>query len=215
MARNMADAWATVPHVTIFDEIDGRPLLAAQRTLRGDGRLPLTTFFVRACVLALAEVPILHASLDLERGEVVEHARAHVGVAVAGDDGLVVPVVHDAGSLSLRELADTIDGLVTATRRGDVRPEQLQGATFTVSNFGTHGGRFGTPIIRPPQVAILGVGAIRVRPVVADGAVVAAPTVPLSLSIDHRLIDGEDATRFLDTVATLLAEPVRLVAAPA
>ena len=174
--------------------------------------LTLTAFFVRASVLALTAQPILNASLDEAAGEIVYHDAINVGVAVASDDGLVVPVVHDAQTLSLRALGDEINRLTAAARSGGLPPDEIRGATFTVTNYGTEGGRFATPIVRPPQVAILGCGAIRPQPVVDGDRVVAAPALPLSLSADHRVVDGHDATAFLDAVAALLREPRQLLA---
>jgi pyruvate dehydrogenase E2 component (dihydrolipoamide acetyltransferase) len=209
MARNMADAWRAVPHISLFDEIDARPLLDAHRAAReqADGALTLTAFFVRAAVLMLAEHPILNASLDEDADEIVYHDAVHVGIAVNSDAGLVVPVVHDAQARSLAELGAEIARLTEAARAGGLAPDLLRGATFSVTNFGTEGGRFATPIVRPPQVAILGTGAIRPRPVVEGDRVVAAPTLPLSLSADHRVVDGHAATAFLEGVARRLTEP--------
>jgi pyruvate/2-oxoglutarate dehydrogenase complex dihydrolipoamide acyltransferase (E2) component len=214
MARNMADAWHAVPHISLFDEIDARPLLDALRSAReqaGSDALRLTAFFVRASVVALAAHPILNASLDEAADEIVYHDTVHVGIAVASDAGLVVPVVHDAQSLDLHALGDEIARLTAAARAGGLPPETIRGATFSVTNFGTEGGRFATPIVRPPQVAILGTGAIRARPVVDGEQVVAAPTLPLSLSADHRLVDGHDATAFLEAIARSLREPRELL----
>jgi pyruvate dehydrogenase E2 component (dihydrolipoamide acetyltransferase) len=214
MAHNMADAWRAVPHISLFDEIDGRPVLEAHAAIRathGEG-ITLTAFFVRAAVVALGEYPIVNASLDVDTDEVVYHDACHVGIAVASDDGLVVPVVHDAQARDLVELGHEIARVTEAGRAGHLAPEAIRGATFTVTNFGTEGGRFATPIVRPPQVAILGFGAVRVRPVVDGAAVVAAPTVPISLSADHRVIDGRAATGFVEAVIALLAEPDRLLA---
>jgi pyruvate dehydrogenase E2 component (dihydrolipoamide acetyltransferase) len=213
MAHNMADAWRAVPHISLFDEIDGRPLLAEHATVRAahGADITLTAFFVRAAVVALGEVPILNASYDATTDEVVYHDACNVGIAVASDDGLVVPVVHDAQDLSLVEVGEEIARATEAGRAGHLAPEAIRGATFTVTNFGTEGGRFATPIVRPPQVAILGFGAVRVRPVVHDGEVVAAPALPISLSADHRIVDGRDATRFIERIAALLAAPSELV----
>jgi pyruvate/2-oxoglutarate dehydrogenase complex dihydrolipoamide acyltransferase (E2) component len=214
MARNMAAAWQAVPHITLFDEIDARPLLDAQVTARASAHgdaLTLTAFFVRAAVVALESAPILNASFDADADEIVYHDACHVGIAVAGDDGLVVPVVHDAQTLDLFALGTEIARLTDAGRAGHLSPEMIRGATFTVTNFGTEGGRFATPIVRPPQVAILGFGAVRVRPIVDGDAVVAAPALPISLSADHRIIDGRDATRFIETIGALLADPAGLV----
>jgi pyruvate/2-oxoglutarate dehydrogenase complex dihydrolipoamide acyltransferase (E2) component len=214
MARNMAAAWQAVPHITLFDEIDARPLLdahvSARASAHGDA-LTLTAFFVRAAVLALEAAPILNASFDADADEIVYHDACHIGIAVAGDDGLVVPVVHDAQTLDLFALGTEIARLTDAGRAGHLSPEMIRGATFTVTNFGTEGGRFATPIVRPPQVAILGFGAVRVRPIVDGDAVVAAPALPISLSADHRIIDGRDATRFIESIGVLLADPAGLV----
>lgn len=213
MARNMADAWRAVPHITLFDEIDARPLLTSHGTARAsvpDGALTLTAFFVRAAVVALESIPILNASFDADADEIVYHDACHIGIAVAGDDGLVVPVVHDAQTLDLVALGAEVARLTDVGRAGHLSPDMIRGATFTVTNFGTEGGRFATPIVRPPQVAILGFGAVRVRPVVDHDTVIAAPALPISLSADHRIIDGRDATRFIETIGALLADPVAL-----
>jgi pyruvate dehydrogenase E2 component (dihydrolipoamide acetyltransferase) len=215
MARNMAEAWRAVPHISLFDEIDARALLdalSAARNLTGSDTLTLTAFFVRASVLALQAQPILNASLDEAADEIVYHDAVHVGIAVATEEGLVVPVVHDANKLAFRALGDEIVRVTAEARAGGLPPEALRGATFSVTNFGTEGGRFATPIVRPPQVAILGVGAIRPQAVVDGDRVVAAPALPLSLSADHRVVDGYNATRFLDAVAQSLREPLSLLA---
>jgi pyruvate dehydrogenase E2 component (dihydrolipoamide acetyltransferase) len=214
MARNMAEAWRSVPHISLFDEIDARPLLDAlhaARELSGSDTLTLTAFFVLASVRELAAYPILNASLDEQADEIVYHDAVHVGVAVASEHGLVVPVLHDADTRGLLALGDEIQRLTAAARAGGLPPADLRGATFTLTNYGTEGGRFATPIVLPPQVAILGSGAIRTRPVVDGDAVVAAPTLPLSLSADHRIVDGHDATSFLDGVAARLRDPLPLL----
>jgi pyruvate dehydrogenase E2 component (dihydrolipoamide acetyltransferase) len=208
MARNLAEAWREVPHISLFDEIDARPLLAAHRDLRErDERVTLTAWFARAAIVAIEAFPVVNATLDAARDEVVFHGAVHLGVAVASDDGLVVPVVHDAHELDVLELGRAIVRVTEAGRAGHLAPETLRGATFTVTNFGTVGGRFATPIVRPPQAAILGFGAVRVRPVVDGDAVVAAPTLPISLSADHRIVDGHDATGFLERVLATLRDP--------
>jgi pyruvate/2-oxoglutarate dehydrogenase complex dihydrolipoamide acyltransferase (E2) component len=208
MARNLAEAWRDVPHISLFDELDARPLLAAHADLRArDEHVTLTAWFVRAAVVAIETFPIVNASLDVDRDDVVFHGAVHMGVAVASDDGLVVPVVHDAHERDVLDLGREIVRVTEAGRAGHLAPEMLRGATFTVTNFGTEGGRFATPIVRPPQVAILGFGAVRTRPVVDGDTVVAAPTLPVSLSADHRVIDGHDATGFLERVLALLRDP--------
>ena len=219
MARNMADAWRTVPHISLFDEIDGRPLLdahAAVRAEHGDG-ITLTAFFVRAAVVALDEFPILNASLDADaRQDRVPRRAAHRRCGRERRrprrSGRARRARPRAGRARARDRARHRG----RARRAPRAREAIRGATFTVTNFGTEGGRFATPIVRPPQVAILGFGAVRVRPVVDGDTVVAAPTVPISLSADHRVIDGRDATGFLEAVAAAsLAHPDALgIAAP-
>lgn len=211
MARNLATAWREVPHISLFDEVDARPLFAAHASLRErDERATLTAWFVRAAVVALEAHPILNASLDVDRDEVIFHDAVHMGIAVASDDGLVVPVVHDAHAYDIDALAGEIVRVTAAGRGGHLEPALVRGATFTVTNFGTEGGRFATPIIRPPQVAILGFGAVRVRPTVDGEAVIAAPTLPVSLSADHRVVDGRDATSFVERVLAALRDPSQL-----
>jgi pyruvate/2-oxoglutarate dehydrogenase complex dihydrolipoamide acyltransferase (E2) component len=177
-----------------------------------DDRLTLSALLVRAAVVAIETFPILNASLDVARDEVIFHGVVNMGVAVASDDGLVVPVVHDAQALDVVELGREVVRVTEAGRAGHLSPDTLRGATFTVTNFGTEGGRFATPIVRPPQVAILGFGAVRVRPVVDGDTIVAAPTLPVSLSADHRVVDGRDATGFLERVLTVLRDPSQLTA---
>jgi pyruvate dehydrogenase E2 component (dihydrolipoamide acetyltransferase) len=213
MARNLAEAWRAVPHISLFDELDARRLLAAHAELRAhEPNITLTAWFARAAVVAIEQFPILNASLDEDRDEVVLHGAVHMGLAVASDDGLVVPVVHDAHERDVVELGREIGRVTEAGRAGHLPPELLRGATFTITNFGTEGGRFATPIVRPPQVAILGFGAVRTRPVADGDAVVAAPTLPVSLSADHRVIDGHDATGFLERVLELLRDPAAEIA---
>jgi len=208
MARNMAEAWRQVPHISLFDEIDARPLLAAHRAARtAHPDLTLTAFFVRAAVIALHDVPVLNAGFDAEAEEMLLHDACHVGIAAATDAGLVVPVLRDAHTLDVPALGTRINEITAAARAGHLTPALLDGATFTITNFGTEGGRFATPIVRPPQVAILGFGAAKVRPVVDGDAVIAAPALPISLSADHRVVDGHDATTYLERVGELLSEP--------
>jgi pyruvate dehydrogenase E2 component (dihydrolipoamide acetyltransferase) len=212
MARNLADAWREVPHISLFDEIDARPLLAAHASARDqESSITLTAWFARAAVVALEAFPILNASLDAARDEVVFHERVGIGIAVASDDGLVVPVVHDAQTRNVLELGREVVRVTEAGRAGHLAPDLVRGATFTITNFGTEGGRFATPIVRPPQVAILGFGAMQLRPVVDGDAVVAAPTVPISLSADHRVVDGREATGFVEHVLASLRDPSTLL----
>ncbi|HEY0399940.1 MAG TPA: 2-oxo acid dehydrogenase subunit E2, partial [Acidimicrobiia bacterium] len=145
-------------------------------------------------------------------GSIVVHPDRNIGLAVATADGLVVPVIRNADQRRLADLAAEVRRLTSAARDRRVDVADLRGGTFTISNYGAFGGRFATPIIRPPEVGIMGFGAIRPRPFVVDGEVKARPTLPWALSADHRLIDGDVATAFAEYVTGLLADPIALLA---
>jgi pyruvate dehydrogenase E2 component (dihydrolipoamide acetyltransferase) len=169
-----------------------------------------TPLIVRAAVLAARDHPYVNSSIDLENETITLHGHYHVGIATAGPDGLTVPVVHDADQRSLAELALEIVALAHAARERRLRPEQLAGPTLTVNNFGSLGTWLGTPIVRPPEVVNVGVGAIRDRVVAVDGAPVVRPTLVLSVAGDHRVLDGDTLAAYVTQVATLLEDPVLL-----
>ena len=222
-AETMTRSWSEIPHITAMDEIDASALVDARRRLaetardmgwsqEGGMEITLAVLFVAAVARGLRRHPLMNASLDMEAGEFVVHDGCHVGVAVATDAGLLVPVVRDADRRPLPDLAAEVRRLTAAAREGKTELADLRGGTFTVTNYGSLGGRFATPLIRPPEAGIMGFGAIRPRPFVVDGAVAARPTLPYCSSADHRLIDGELLTAFSEHVAGLLADPVRLLA---
>lgn len=216
IAQTMTAAWREIPHILTFHEIDAANLVAARRALvdelASEGVKPsYLPIVMKACAAALRRHPRFNASLNLEAGEIVYRHRVNIGFATATPDGLIVPVVHDADRKPILELAREIESLAEAARTRKVKVDQLRGGTFTISNYGSYGGHFGTPIIRPPEVAILGVGAIREAVVPVDGAPAVRPTLPLAVSTDHRLNDGEHLGAFADTVGTWLRDPVRLL----
>jgi pyruvate dehydrogenase E2 component (dihydrolipoamide acetyltransferase) len=220
IAHTLTRAWLEVPRIIDYREVDATALLRARASLRqravdrGDealGRaLTPTPLIVRAAVLAARDHPYVNASIDLEREEITLHRHYHVGIATAGPDGLTVPVVHDADHRSLAEIALEIVELSRAARERRLRPEQLAGPTITVNNFGSLGTWLGTPIVRPPEVVNLGVGAIRDRVVAVDGAPVVRPTLVLAVAGDHRVLDGDTLAAFVTQVAALLEDPVLL-----
>jgi pyruvate dehydrogenase E2 component (dihydrolipoamide acetyltransferase) len=206
----------TAPHVTHTDTADVSALVDLRAELRAvaaerDVKLTYTPFVMKACTVALREFPSLNAMLDEEAGEIVHRDDYHIGVATATDVGLMVPVVRDVDRKGLRAIAEETNEVVAAARDRTIAREDLQGSTFTVSNVGVIGGEYATPIINYPEVAILALGAIEERPRVVDGEVVARHTLPLSLSIDHRVIDGATAARFTNRLVELLEEPRRLL----
>jgi pyruvate dehydrogenase E2 component (dihydrolipoamide acetyltransferase) len=220
IAHALTSAWLEVPRIIDYREVDATALMRTRASLRrraldrGDEALAKaltpTPFAVRATVLAAREHPYVNASIDLEVEEITLHGHYHVGIAAAGPDGLTVPVVHDADQRSLAELAHEIVALSHAARDRKLRPDQLAGPTITVNNFGSLGTWMGTPIVRPPEVVNVGVGAIRDRVVAVDGAPVVRPILVLSVAGDHRVLDGDGLSAFVDEVQKLLEDPVLL-----
>jgi pyruvate dehydrogenase E2 component (dihydrolipoamide acetyltransferase) len=214
-AEVMAQSWSNVPHISSMEETDATELLAARDRLRKamtDGpKLTAMAFGVKAAALALHRFPTMNASIDMTAGTMTLHQQVNIGLAVATNDGLVVPVLADADHRSLRSIAAEIERLTTAARQRTLKPTELRDGTFTITNYGSFGGTWGSPIIRPPEAGILGLGAIKPRPFVVDGQVVARSTLPLVVSADHRLVDGDVLGSFLMFVAGLLSDPVRML----
>jgi pyruvate/2-oxoglutarate dehydrogenase complex dihydrolipoamide acyltransferase (E2) component len=211
-AEVMTRSWSEIPHITNMDEVDATGLLAARRRLAEatGGEVTVAVLLVAAVARGLRRFPLVNASLEGE--EVIVHPDRHVGLAVATANGLVVPVVRQADRRGVADLAAEVRRLTEAARDQRVALDDLRGGTFTITNYGSLGGRFATPLIRPPEVGIMGFGAIRPRPLVVDGEVVARPTLPWCLSTDHRLIDGDLAVAFAEYVTGLLADPLALLA---
>jgi pyruvate dehydrogenase E2 component (dihydrolipoyllysine-residue acetyltransferase) len=195
IAANLTRSWQEVPHVTLFGQADHRPLFERRRELgdRHGGRLPVEALLAKAISGVLAAFPVFNAYLD---GDEVVHRREHdIGVAVDTEGGLVVPVVRSVQSRSVLELAGEIDGLAAAARSRALRPEQLQGNSFTLSNIGAAGGGWTTSVLPPMTSALLSVGAAGQAP------------MPLNLTIDHRLLDGALGARFLAAVRETIESP--------
>ncbi len=204
-AKKMVLSKSTIPHALLVDEADVSNLLAMRESLREIGakegvKITILPFIVQAVVTALRTHPAVNASLDETRGEIVRKKRYDIGVAVDREDGLVVPVIRDAGEKTIVELAREIERLSQGARNGTLPLSDLSGSTFTVTSIGSIGGLFSYPVINVPEAAILGVHKVVRRPVVRDGEIVARDMAYLSLSFDHRLIDGGTATRFLNDV---------------
>lgn len=216
IARRLVEAQQNAAMLTTFNEVDMQPIMAMRKhyqeefQARHNGtRLGFMSFFVRACVEALKRFPAVNASIDGD--EIVYHGYYDVGVAVSTERGLVVPVVRDADALSLAQIEDQINDYGTKARDGKLSIEDMAGGTFTISNGGVFGSLLSTPILNPPQTAILGMHKIQERPVVEDGEIVIRPMMYLALSYDHRLIDGQEAVRFLVTVKSMIEDPARIL----
>jgi pyruvate dehydrogenase E2 component (dihydrolipoamide acetyltransferase) len=219
IAANMARSHSTIPHVTNFDDAD---ITELERIRKGsmadyvgsDLKLTMMAFVMKAVAQALKLHPTLNASLDLENNQVVYKEYVNLGVAVDTDRGLVVPVVRDADQLTIPQIAQALSDVAAKGRSGQFAVDDLRGGTFTISNLGAVGGTYSTPIINHPEVAVLLVGRSRQMPIVINDAMQIRLMMPLSLSYDHRLVDGAVAARFLNEVKNYLQVPGRLLLAP-
>jgi pyruvate dehydrogenase E2 component (dihydrolipoamide acetyltransferase) len=216
ISKAMVKSAYTAPHVTIFDEVDVTELVELRKqgkVLAEEKGLKLTylPFIVKAVVAGLKKFPELNSSLDDEKQEVIYKKYYNIGIATSTDDGLLVPVVKAADRKSIFEIAAEISELAVKARDRKASADELKGSTFSITNIGSAGGMFFTPIINHPEAAILGVGRIAEKPVVKNGEIVVAPVLSLSLSFDHRLIDGEPAQRFVNYLKQLLENPTLLV----
>lgn len=222
-ARQMALSWSQIPHVHTQDRVDLTDLESFRQKHKAavaeqGGKLTLTVFALKAAAAALKRFPDFNASLDDAAGEIVRKHYFHIGVAVDTDDGLIVPVVRDVDRKSIRELAVELTDLVARTRRRKATLEEMQGATFTLTNVGPLGGEHFSAIINHPQVAIMGMGAARMAPVVVtEGSgppkIVPRLLMPLVVCVDHRILDGADAIRFMQRVKAMLENPEELLLA--
>jgi 2-oxoisovalerate dehydrogenase E2 component (dihydrolipoyl transacylase) len=216
IAEKMTRSIREIPHVTTFLTVDATRLMAFRDEIASvtNERVSLLTIVVRAFVEVCKEHPKLNSTFDADASEIVLHGRHHVGIATDTDKGLMVPVVRDADSLGIVELSREIARLAEAARSGRASPEDMTGGTVTVTNVGTFGAEFGTPIINHPEAAILALGVIEPRAMVVDDVVEARPAVTLSLAFDHRVLDGAEAGRALKDLGDLLENPFRLGALP-
>jgi pyruvate dehydrogenase E2 component (dihydrolipoamide acetyltransferase) len=211
-------SWVNIPHVTQHDEADITELEERRSALKGQAqergiKLTPLAFIIRACALALAEMPLFKSSLSLDGEHLVNKHYTHIGFAADTPNGLVVPVIRDADKKDIYELADALAKLSDRARSGKLQADDIQGGVFTVSSLGGIGGKFFTPIINAPEVAILGVSRSQWQPVYRDLAFVPRLVLPLSLSYDHRVIDGAKAARFTTRLAEILADGARLAEA--
>jgi 2-oxoglutarate dehydrogenase E2 component (dihydrolipoamide succinyltransferase) len=215
IAKRLKEAQNTAAMLTTFNDVDMSAVIDARARYKDlfekkhGIRLGFMGFFVKACALAAKDVPSVNASL--EGDEIVYHDYLDVSVAVSAPKGLVVPVVRDADRMSFAEIEKTIAAYGKKAKEGMLTVEEMTGGTFTISNGGVFGSLLSTPIINPPQSAVLGMHRIEERPVVKDGQIVARPMMYLALSYDHRIIDGREAVTFLVRVKEAIEDPTRLL----
>jgi len=214
-ADSMGYAWSTIPMVTQYDnaqitEIEAFRKKTNQRAST-ENRLTMTAIMVKVCAAALKAFPGVNSSLDLANKELVLKGYVHVGVAVDTPGGLLVPVIRDADEKGIERLATELNGLAEKTRERKISPADMEGGTFTISNLGGVGGTSFTPIVYAPQVAILGISTASMQPVWDGNQFVPQLIMPLSLTYDHRVVDGADGARFLRWICEALENPLNLV----
>ena len=215
VASRLLEAQREAAILTTFNEADMQEVIALRRqykqrfTEKHGANLGFMSFFVRAAVQALQRYPAVNAFIEGE--EIVYNHYHDIGVAVGTERGLMVPVLRDATTLSFAQIESRIADIAERARSGKIAPDELMGGTFSISNGGIYGSMLSTPILNPPQTAILGMHRIIPRPVVREEQIVIRPMMYLALSYDHRLIDGEQAVRFLVHIKDSLEEPARLL----
>jgi len=212
----MERSWRAIPHATAFDEVDSTALIALRQALKPVAeqrgvRLTYVPLLIKLLIPLLKEFPIFNASLDEEKREIIIKRSYHIGVAADSPEGLLVPVMRDADRLTLVEVATKLEQLIEGAYKRTLALPEVSGSTFTLNNIGSFGGSSGIPIINYPEAAILAVGRIQEKAIVQQGSVVIRPMMPLTLSFDHRLIDGAMSGKFLERFKELIENPHQLM----
>lgn len=216
IAEQMTLSRFTIPHTTAMDEIDVTELYEFRKKYKDilieeEVKLTFLPFIIKGVIAVLKELPEFNSSLDEENDELILKHFYHIGIATDTDRGLMVPVLRDGDKKSIVEIAKEIEDLSSRAKNNQIELHELKGSTFTITNYGSIGGYFGIPIINYPESAILGVGRIVKKPIVKDDEIVIARVLPLSLSYDHRIIDGASGARFLNLLSELLKNPEMLL----
>ena len=216
IAKAMVNSKHTAPHVALLDEVDVSALVAHRKKFKEvaaqrDIKLTYLPYVVKALVSALREYPALNTSIDDEKEEIIQKHYYNIGIAADTDRGLLVPVVKHADSKSVFAISKEINELADKARTGKLSPNEMSGGSCTITNIGSAGGQWFTPVINHPETAILGIGRIAEKPIVKNGEIVAAPVLALSLSFDHRIIDGVTAQQALNHIKLLLSDPELLL----
>ncbi|MBL8795666.1 MAG: 2-oxo acid dehydrogenase subunit E2 [Planctomycetia bacterium] len=211
-AEHLSRAWNLIPHVTQHDLADITDLEAFRKSQEGNGpKLTVTGFALKAAAIALREFPQFNSSIDLAKGQLIFKHYVHIGIAVDTDRGLLVPVIRDVDQKTVYGLASELTEIAQRARDKQISVDDMRGGCFTISNLGGLGGVSFTPIVNWPEVAILGLSRARLQPVIQDGQVTPRLMLTLSLSYDHRVIDGADGARFCRRIADLLENPLKML----
>jgi 2-oxoglutarate dehydrogenase E2 component (dihydrolipoamide succinyltransferase) len=215
IARRLVEAQQTAAMLTTYNEVNMKPVMDLRNKYKDQFekkhgvKMGFMSFFVKAATEALKRFPAVNASID--GNDMVYHGYQDIGVAVSTERGLVVPVLRDTDSMGLAEIESTIGDFAKRGRDGKLGIDDMQGGTFTITNGGVFGSLMSTPILNPPQTAIMGMHKIQERPMAVNGQVVILPMMYLALSYDHRMIDGKEAVQFLVTIKDLLEDPARML----
>lgn len=216
IAKNMIQSKHNAAHMTVFEEVEIGELERVRKRYKEiysqEGvKLTYLAFIIKATAASLKKFRALNAEMDMERGNMIYKRYYNIGIAIDTPKGLVVPVIRDADKLSIKEIAKEIQILSDKARDGKLTLEEMKDGTFTITSYGSIGGLFAVPVINYPQAGILGVGRIDKKPVVKENQVVPGLVLPLSLSVDHRIADGGETARFINTIMGYLADPVSLI----
>ncbi|MFP4664174.1 MAG: dihydrolipoamide acetyltransferase family protein [Bacteroidales bacterium] len=216
IAKNMLRSKQKAAHMSVFDEVEVSELMEVRNKFKEefkeDGvKLSFLPFILKATAQALKKHKSLNAEMDMDNGKMIFKHYYNIGIAVDTDDGLLVPVIRDVDKLSIRQIAEKVTEIAEKTRNREISMDDMKDGTFTITSFGSIGGKFAVPVINYPQAGILGIGRISKEPVVKGDSVVPGNKLPLSLAVDHRIVDGGEVTRFLNTMMRYLADPVSLI----
>lgn len=213
IARNMLHSKHNAAHVSVFEEVEISQLMQVrskykQKFAEKGVKLTYLPFIVKAVAMALKKHPQLNSQIDTENNRIIIRNRCHIGIAVDAPDGLVVPVIRDADRLSIFQIAQQIGELADKARRRELTLDEMKEGSFSVTSFGSFGGIYATPVLNYPQAGILGIGRILKTPIVRDDEIVIGNIMPLSLTVDHRIVDGGESTRFIYRVMEYLTDPI-------
>jgi pyruvate dehydrogenase E2 component (dihydrolipoamide acetyltransferase) len=216
IAKNMIQSKHNAAHMTVFDDVEVSELIRLRNMFKesysAEGvKLSYLPFILKATAQALKKHKLLNSEMDMENGNIIYKKYYNIGIAVDAEDGLMVPVIRNVDKKSIKQLALEIAEISEKARTRSIKIDDMKDGTFTITSFGSIGGKYAVPVINYPQAGILGIGRIFEAPVVKNGQVVVGNTMPLSLSVDHRIVDGGEVTRFLNDIMTYLNEPVTLV----
>lgn len=216
IARNMIQSKHNAAHMTVFDETEISELIRIRARFKDEFKsqglkLSYLPFIIKALGNALPHHPTLNSQLDLDNNRLILKKYYNIGIAVDTEDGLVVPVIRDVDKLSIKEIASQLTIIADKARDRKLSMEDMKDGTFTITNYGSIGGQFAVPVINYPQAAILGIGRIVEKPVIHKDEIVKGSVLPLSLSVDHRIVDGGEVTRFLNRMLGILSDPLRMI----